>query len=229
MRTTARFLAGLAVATLLVGIGWAFVSRNSNDSTTPALLLVIGVVAAVDATAFLVLAERDPDGLRVGAARLPAPMWWPPLLAAGLVGLVGGLWISVPVAMLGGVVLLAAGVGAVRQLLDSPHEPGPTDRRTVRAARQILGFGHRHTASDHSLVSTVVEPIGQGRVRLVLVAADGTLGDLVVSDEATARAAAALARADVEDAFSRELGARIRTGPYEWVRMAGSQLGGSRL
>ena len=156
-------------------------------------------------------------------------MWWPPLLAAGLVGLVGGLWISVPVALLGGVVLLAAGVGAVRQLLGSPREPGPTDRRTVRAARQILGFGRRHPAPDHTLVSAVVEPIGQGRVRLVLVAPDGTLGDLVVSDEATARAAAGLAGADVEDAFSRELGARIRTGPYEWVRMAGSQLGGSRL
>ncbi|HEY9351444.1 MAG TPA: hypothetical protein VIP75_12190, partial [Acidothermales bacterium] len=159
MRTTARFLGGLAVATLLVGIGWAFVSRSSNDSTTAALLLVIGVVAAVDATVFLVLAERAPDGLRVGTARLPAPMWWPPLLAAGLVGLVGGLWISVPVALLGGVVLLAAGAGAVRQLLGSPREPGPTDRPTVRAARQILGFGHRHAAPGQSLVSAVVEPI----------------------------------------------------------------------
>ena len=229
MRTAARVLTGVAVAALLIGIGWAFVNRASTDTTTPALLLVVGVVAAVDATAFLVLAERAPDGLRVGTARLPAPMWWPPLLAAGLVGLVGGLWISVPVAVLGGVVLLAAGVGAARQLLGSPREPGPTDRRTVRAARQILGFGHRHPASGQSLVSAFVEPIGQGRVRLVLVAPDGTLGDLVVNDEATARAAAALAGADVEDAFSRELGARIRTGPYEWVRMAGSQLGGSRL
>ena len=93
----------------------------------------------------------------------------------------------------------------------------------------MLRFGHRHPAPGQSLVSAVVEPIGQGRVRLVLVAPDRTLGDLVVNDEATARAAAALAGADVEDAFSRELGARIRTGPYEWVRMAGSQLGGSRL
>ena len=134
MRTAARVLTGVAVAALLIGIGWAFVNRASTDTTTPALLLVVGVVAAVDATAFLVLAERDADGLRVGAARLPAPMWWPPLLAAGLVGLVGGLWISVPVAVLGAVVLLAAGVGAVRQLLGSPREPGPTDRRTARAA-----------------------------------------------------------------------------------------------
>ena len=144
----ARVLAGLAIAALLVGIGWAFVRRASEDSTTPALLLVIGLVAAIDGVALFVLAERRPDGLRAGAL-LPAPMWWPPLLAAGLVGLVGGLWISVPVALLGGVVLLAAGVGAVRQLLGSPREPGPTDRRTVRAARQILGFGRRHPAPDH--------------------------------------------------------------------------------
>ena len=228
MRTLARVLAGLAIAALLIGIGWAFVRRASEDTTTAALLLLIGLVAAVDGVALFVLAERRPDGLRAGAL-LPAPMWWPPLFAAGLVGLVGGLWISVPVAVLSGVVLLGAGVGAARQLLGSPREPGPTDRRTVRAARQILGFCRRHPAPDHTLVSAVVEPIGQGRVRLVLVAPDGTLGDLVVSDEATARAAAGLAGADVEDAFSRELGARIRTGPYEWVRMAGSQLGGSRL
>jgi hypothetical protein len=214
---------------LLVGVGWAFVDRASSDTTTPALLLVVGVIAAVDATALLVLAERRPDGLRAGSALLPAPMWWPPLLAAGLVGLVGGGWISLPVAILSGVVLLVALVGGVQQLLTTRPEPGPGDRRTVRAARQVLGFGHRHAVPGHSAMSAVVEPIGQGRVRLVLVASDGTLGDLVVSDEATARAAAALAGADVEDAFSRELGARIRTGPYEWVRMAGSQLGGSRL
>ena len=228
MRTLARVLAGLAIAALLVGIGWAFVRRASEDTTTAALLLLIGLVAAVDGVALFVLAERRPDGLRAGAL-LPAPMWWPPLFAAGLVGLVGGLWISVPVALLGGVVLLAAGVGAVRQLLGSPREPGPTDRRTVRARAADPRVRSSASRAGSTLVSAVVEPIGQGRVRLVLVAPDGTLGDLVVSDEATARAAAGLAGADVEDAFSRELGARIRTGPYEWVRMAGSQLGGSRF
>jgi hypothetical protein len=108
-------------------------------------------------------------------------------------------------------------------------EPGPNDRRTVRTARQVVGFGRRHAVAGDSTASAVIEPLGQNQVRLVLVAPDGTLGDLVVSDEATARAAAELAGAGVQDGFSRELGARIRTGPYEWVRMAGSQLGGSRI
>jgi hypothetical protein len=228
MRTIARVLAGLAVATLVIGIGWAFVSRNSSDATTPALLLIVGVVAAVDATALLVLAERQPDGLRAGSSVLPAPMWWPPLLAAGIVALVGGVWISVPVAIVGAVVLLIAAGGGVLQVLRGRPEPGPEDRRTVRTARQVLGFGRRHAVVGESAASAVVEPLGQNRVRLVLVAPDGTLGDVVVSDEATARAAAALAGVEVQDAFSRELGARIRTGPYEWVRMAGSQLGGTR-
>lgn len=228
MRLAARILAGLAVTALVFGIGWAFVSRNSADTTTPALVLVVGVVAAVDAVALFVLAERQPDGLRAGGQALPAPTWWPPLLVAGLVAVVGGLWISVPVAILGVVVVVAAAVGAVRQLLPKDRVPGPPDRRTVRTARQILGFGRRHSAPGRSTVSAGIEPLGENRVRLVLVAPDGAFGDLVVTDEATARAALALAGADVEDAASRELGTRIRTGPYEWVRMAGSQLGGSR-
>ena len=47
VRTAARVLTGVAVAALLIGIGWAFVNRASTDTTTPALLLVVGVVAAV--------------------------------------------------------------------------------------------------------------------------------------------------------------------------------------
>jgi hypothetical protein len=229
MRTAARVLAGIAVVAVLVGIGWAFVDRNHSDTTTPALLLLVGVIAAVDATALLVLAERRPDGLRVGTAVLPAPMWWPPLLAAGLVALVGGVWISLPVAIVSGVLLVIAATGAVMQVVRPRPEPGPGDRRTVRTARQLLGFGRRHAEAGESALSAVVEPLGQNQVRVVLVAADGKLGDLVVSDEATARAAADLAGVDLQDAFSRELGARIRTGPYEWIRMAGSQLGGTRV
>jgi hypothetical protein len=227
MRTAARVLAGLAVGALVIGVGWAFVHRSSSDTTTPTLVLVVGLVAAVDAVALFVLAERQPDGLRVGGP-LPAPMWWPPLLAAGLVALVGGVWISVVVAIAGGVVVLIAAGGSVLQLRSRAREPGPDDRRTVRTARQILGFGRRHDVRGRSTVSAGIESIGENRIRLVLVAPDGTFGDLVVRDEATARAAAALAGADVQDVSSREFGARIRTGPYEWVRMAGSQLGGSR-
>jgi hypothetical protein len=228
MRTVARALAGLAAGALVIGVGWAFVSRGNSDTTTPALLLVVGLVAAVDAVALFVLAERQPDGLRIGGQALPVPMWWPPLLAAGLVTLVGGLWSSVLLAIAGGVVVLIAAGGAVLQLRAGAREPGPDDRRTIRAARQILGFGRRHAAPGRSTVSAGLESLGENRVRLVLVAPDGTFGDLVVKDEATARAAAALAGADVQDVSSREFGARIRTGPYEWVRMAGSQLGGSR-
>jgi hypothetical protein len=228
MRAVTRVLAGLAVAALVIGIGWAFVSRSSGDTTTPALVLVVGLIAAVDAVALFVLAERQPDGLRTAGRGLPAPMWWPPLLAAGLVALVGGIWTSALVAISGGVVVVVAVVGAVGQLIPRNRAGKPNDRRTVRTARQIVGFGRRHSVQGRSTVLAAIEPLGEDPVRLVLVAPDGAFGDLVVTDEATARAALALAGADVQDASSRELGARIRTGPYEWVRMAGSQLGGSR-
>ncbi len=181
MRTAVRVLAVLAVAALLIGVGWAFVSRNTSDTTTPALLLVVGVIAAVDATALFVLTERRPDGLRVGSQSLPAPRWWPPILAAGVVAAVGGAWVSLPVAVLGVVVVAVGAWERLLQLRDDDGEPGASDRRTVRTARQVVDFGRRHGGAGASTVSAVVEPLGHNRIRLVLVAPDGTFGDLVVS------------------------------------------------
>lgn len=95
------------------------------------------------------------------------------------------------------------------------------------AARRVRAFGARHAVDGDAAVACALEHVGRGAVRLVLVARDGTLGDLVLREEHAARAAE-LAGADVGEATSRELARRIRTGPYEWVRAAGSQLGGGR-
>ncbi|KRV49244.1 hypothetical protein AQ490_03310 [Wenjunlia vitaminophila] len=114
---------------------------------------------------------------------------------------------------------------ATPQTQDAPREPAVeraerrAARRAARLARQIRSFAGAHGgAVDGSL-----EYLGQRGTRIVLVGADGAWGDLVARDQPTARRAVELAGVTVHDQFSGEPAARLRTGPYEWRRMAGIQ------
>jgi hypothetical protein len=95
------------------------------------------------------------------------------------------------------------------------------ERRTGRLARRIGAFSRRHGGAE-----AAVEYLGHRGARIVLVAGDGAWGDLVAPTYAVARAAADRAGVTVHESFDSELAARVRTGPYEWSRMAGSQIGG---
>jgi hypothetical protein len=79
-------------------------------------------------------------------------------------------------------------------------------------------------ASAHGGSATaVVEYVGRGRARIVLVGADGMWGDEVVGDVDTARAAAEAAGLTVKDSWDRELTAAIRTDDAHRLRMAGKR------
>lgn len=100
---------------------------------------------------------------------------------------------------------------------------GPRDqRRAARLARNLRRFAAAHGGSADG----VVEYVGRLATRVVVVGADGAWGDQVARTPEIARAAAEQAGLTLHDEFDGELGAKIRTGPYEWRRMAGIQLGG---
>jgi hypothetical protein len=92
------------------------------------------------------------------------------------------------------------------------------DRFIRRLAKQARRF-----AEAHGGATAAVEYLGARGTRIVLVGGDGFWGDLVVpGQEAAAERvveAAGLARKE-------DFGGDVRTGPYEWGRMAGMQLGG---
>ncbi|HEY0486586.1 MAG TPA: hypothetical protein VGD72_10085 [Mycobacteriales bacterium] len=82
----------------------------------------------------------------------------------------------------------------------------------------------RSFASAHGGSATaVVEYVGRGRVRIVLVGADGIWGDEVVDSVETAKAAAEAAGLTVEDSWNRELTAAVKTEPEHRLRMAGKR------
>ncbi|MEV7728172.1 hypothetical protein AB0P15_25975 [Streptomyces sp. NPDC087917] len=94
-------------------------------------------------------------------------------------------------------------------------------RTAARLAKQIGAFAKRHGGAEGQLAH-----IGQAGTRIVLVGTDGGWGDLVAPTYAVAEQAAEKAGLTLHEEFDGEFAARVKTGPYEWTRMAGIQIGG---
>jgi hypothetical protein len=96
-------------------------------------------------------------------------------------------------------------------------------RRAKRLAREIGAFAKAHGGAEGQIAY-----LGQRGARIVLVGADGGWGDVVAPTYALAERAVSAAGIGVREAFDGELAGRVRTGRYEWARMAGIQVGGPR-
>ena len=95
------------------------------------------------------------------------------------------------------------------------------ERRTARLAKQIGAFSKAHGGAEGQ-----VAHLGERGARIVLVGEDGGWGDLVAPSYDIARKAVEKSGITVHEAFDGEFAAKVRTGPYEWTRMAGIQVGG---
>ncbi|WP_240135867.1 hypothetical protein [Streptomyces sp. MUM 178J] len=95
------------------------------------------------------------------------------------------------------------------------------ERRAAKLAKQISAFAEQHGGAEGQLAY-----LGQMGTRIVLVGEDGGWGDLVAPSHAIAQAAAEKAGLTLHESFDGDFAAKVRTGPYEWTRMAGIQLGG---
>lgn len=93
-------------------------------------------------------------------------------------------------------------------------------RKVARLAKEIRAFAAKHGGAEGHLAY-----LGQEGTRIVLVGEDGGWGDLVAPTHAAALSAAESAELTLHESFDGELAAKVSTGPYEWKRMAGIQLG----
>lgn len=110
-------------------------------------------------------------------------------------------------------------------MADTDHETtdkpsGRDARRTARLTKQITAFATAHGGQAEAQIAY----LGQRGVRIVLVAEDGTWGDLVAPSRELAQEALDRAEVTVREHFDGDMAARVHTGPYEWRRMAGIQL-----
>jgi hypothetical protein len=108
------------------------------------------------------------------------------------------------------------------ETIKAAESPKRAERQAAKLAKQISAFAKSHGGSAEGQLAH----IGRGTTRIVLVGSDGGWGDLVAPQYSVAERAVALAGIKVHEDFDGELAARVRTGRYEWTRMAGIQLGG---
>ncbi|MFJ5552431.1 hypothetical protein [Streptomyces sp. NPDC093225] len=94
------------------------------------------------------------------------------------------------------------------------------ERTAAKLAKRIGDFSKQHGGAEGQLAY-----IGQMGTRIVLVGEDGGWGDLVAPSHDVAQLAAEKAGLTLHEDFDGEFAAKVKTGPYEWKRMAGIQLG----
>ncbi|MFB7914870.1 hypothetical protein [Streptomyces sp. NPDC056061] len=95
------------------------------------------------------------------------------------------------------------------------------ERRAAKLAKEIGAFSKAHGGAEGQLAY-----LGQMGARIVLVGEDGDWGDLVAPTYEIAENAARKAGITMHESFDGDFAAKVRTGPYEWTRMAGIQVGG---
>jgi len=103
----------------------------------------------------------------------------------------------------------------------TPERDARGERRTARLARQISAFAQAHGGAEGQIAH-----LGQKGARIVLVGEDGDWGDLVAPTHAIAEQAVRQSGITLHENFDGEFANKVRTGPYEWTRMAGIQVGG---
>ncbi|MEU4211992.1 hypothetical protein AB0F13_18625 [Streptomyces sp. NPDC026206] len=96
------------------------------------------------------------------------------------------------------------------------------NKQAAKLAKQITAFARSHGGAAEGQLAH----IGRGSTRIALVGANGEWGNLVAGSYETAQQAAELAGITLHDDFDGEFAAKVRTGPYEWSRMAGMQIDG---
>ncbi|MGW6272662.1 hypothetical protein [Streptomyces sp. NPDC055060] len=107
------------------------------------------------------------------------------------------------------------------QQVDDSKKAAKAERRAAKLAKEIGAFARAHGGAEGQ-----VAYIGHEGTRIVLVGEDGAWGDLVAPTHAIALSAVEKAGITVHEEFDGDFAAKVKTGPYEWSRMAGIQLGG---
>ena len=106
-------------------------------------------------------------------------------------------------------------------MADTQQVDPKAERKAAKLAHQIGAFAKAHGGAEGQ-----VAYIGERGARIVLVGEDGGWGDLVAPTSAIAEQAVQKSGITVHESFDGEFAAKVKTGPYEWKRMAGIQIGG---
>lgn len=108
-------------------------------------------------------------------------------------------------------------------MADTQQVDAKAERTAAKLAKQISAFSKAHGGAEGQ-----VAYMGDRGARIALVGEDGEWGNLVAPTVEVAQKAVEKAGITVHEDFDGEFAAKVRTGPYEWTRMAGIQVGGPK-
>ncbi|MFD5162342.1 hypothetical protein ACFWMJ_30475 [Streptomyces hawaiiensis] len=108
-------------------------------------------------------------------------------------------------------------------MADTQQVDPKAERKVARLAKQISSFSQAHGGAEGQ-----VAHLGQRGARIVLVGEDGNWGDLVAPSVEIAEKAVEKSGITRHESFDGEFAAKVKTGRYEWSRMAGIQVGGPK-
>ncbi|MEV0980368.1 hypothetical protein [Streptomyces sp. NPDC049915] len=106
-------------------------------------------------------------------------------------------------------------------MADTQQVDAKAERAADKLARRISAFSKAHGGAEGQ-----VSYIGERGARIVLVGEDGGWGDLVAPSYEIAGKAVEKSGITAHESFDGEFAAKVKTGSYEWKRMAGIQIGG---
>ncbi|MCT7352946.1 hypothetical protein N4P33_12295 [Streptomyces sp. 15-116A] len=106
-------------------------------------------------------------------------------------------------------------------MADTQQADPKAEQKAARLAKQITTFAKAHGGAEGQIAY-----LGERGARIVLVGEDGDWGDLVAPSYDIAEKAVEKAGITRHESFDGEFAAKVETGPYEWKRMAGIQIGG---
>ena len=220
---TVLTLTAIAVCGFVVGLPWAYLWRDHEDTHWPAWTLFAASVLGLLAVGVYTLRERAPGGLTLpgGVTHLPSPAWWAPMWTSGLLDLATGPMVGFWLAALGTVFCCVALMGMSGALRDDP----PIDRHTVRVARTIRLFGMKHALDGDGRVDAMLTHVARGGTRIIMVGRDGAFGDQYLPTSRQAVLATVMAEVEIHESFPPEIVAKVKTGRADWQRMASTRLG----
>lgn len=194
---------------LAVALVWAI----GGGATEPVgALVVIGLGSVLADAVVWRFADRGldvPDGVT-----LPSAPWGLIAGPAGALGLATAVILGAPLlVMVCAVVLIAALPGLYRRF-----PAGAISLRVVGHAERVRRFAETHGVPRGESLAGYVTPVGEDGARLVVVAPDKTWASLMVRQQ-DAELVAQLARVELHDRTSPEVGRDLATGQRYWATM----------
>ena len=200
---------GIVGLVMLVGaLVWAIAG---GEAEPVGALVVIGLGSAVADAVVWRFAERELD-VPEGAA-LPSAPWGLTVGPAGALGVAAAVIVGAPLL----VVVCAITLIAALPGLYTRFPSGALPLRVVGHAVRVRRFAETRGVRGETL-GGYVTPVGENGARLVVVAPDRTWASLMVRQE-DAELIAQLARVELRDRTSPEVGRDLATGQRYWGTM----------